>query len=402
MTQSHRFDGNIQRESTARISRPRPAQIKVNPGRIAWCCDQTNITLAELGEALNISAERLQEGNLTFNQMCRLERHFGCPPYFFKGKGRPKNPAHAVKFRTTASQQGISLNPSLFKIIGNAQTHIGSYADLMREWRGALTFAPPALSGTIEEKARQTREWLGLRDDTAYGFEDYRRLVEEKDILVVRSQGYMGEWRLDHPSVVGFSMPDGEAPLIFVKKTTPEMQAFTLFHELGHLLLHGKRAHIDGEEVLHGDHHARQEQEANRFAARCLVPESALNAADIPKRAAEFDNTFHPIAKRLGISVEVIVQALFDNKRIGRQQYDRYQSLARKQRAEKKPLQAGRAYGAVRHRHREPLGIFGMKYVRTMLDALNDGELTLSESCGYLGRIQAKEVRALERHLLDA
>lgn len=49
---------------------------------------------------------------------------------------------------------------------------------------------------------------------------------------------------------------------------------FTLFHEFGHVLLHGKRQQfIDFERV---DHLDRQEQEANDFAARSLIAPTDL------------------------------------------------------------------------------------------------------------------------------
>ena len=67
----------------------------VNPDRIAWCCDQTNITLAELGKSLKISPKRLQEGRLTSEEARMLWEYFGYSHFFFIAKGVPKKPAHA-------------------------------------------------------------------------------------------------------------------------------------------------------------------------------------------------------------------------------------------------------------------------------------------------------------------
>jgi HTH-type transcriptional regulator/antitoxin HigA len=51
---------------------------------------------------------------------------------------------------------------------------------------------------------------------------------------------------------------------------------FTFFHELGHILLHGKKEiFIDNDESRKGK--SKEEQEANEFAATTLVPPSKLN-----------------------------------------------------------------------------------------------------------------------------
>ncbi|WP_394647882.1 ImmA/IrrE family metallo-endopeptidase [uncultured Sphingomonas sp.] len=46
---------------------------------------------------------------------------------------------------------------------------------------------------------------------------------------------------------------------------------FTVFHEIGHLLLHGARTFVDGE--MDGKGSDVAEREANDFASRCIVPE---------------------------------------------------------------------------------------------------------------------------------
>ena len=370
----------------------------INPARIAWCCDQTNITLADLGKALRVSPKRLQEGKLTYKEERRMTEYFGYDGIFFMLDGVPKKSGPSVMFRTVANRQGIEMTPNLFRVINHAHYHADVYSIIMEEWGKPVSFAPPALSGSIDSKARQTREWLELHASLPYRYHHYRRAIERKEILVFRSRTYKGDFQLEHPKVTGFSIPDGEVPVIFIKKTTPEMQTFTMFHELGHLLLHGKSAHIDSEEALHGGDHAKQEREANRFAARCLLPDFTLNSKDIPKNAEDFDAAFRVFARPRGISPEVIVLLLFEEGRISQRQYDRYNALQRKQRPAEPPVQARKAPKG--KRHLEPLAVFGHKYVRTLLDAAITGEVTLHKTCVYLGNLQWEDVTAMERHML--
>ena len=372
-----------------------------NPDRIAWCCDQANITLAELGKTLKISPKRLQEGKLTSNEMYRLVKYFGYTHFFFVADGVPKKAAHAVMFRTVANQQGIEMNPSLFRVLNYAQGHTDAYNGILEEWRDTVSFAPPALSGSIKNKARQTREWLRMRDGVKYNFYGYRRLFEERNIQILLSQTYKGDFQLDHPKVVGFSMPDGDLPLIFVKKTKLYRQTFTLFHELGHLLLHGKNPHIDSEEALHDGDHAKQEREANTFAARCLISEAVLGKIEnIPKKAEDFDRAFWLEALRAGVGQEVVVQVLFEEGRISQRQYARYNTMLRKLPLDEPPLQARKTPKA--KRHLQLLDVYGPRYIRMLCDAMADGEITLVKACRFLGDAQVDEVAELRKqHIGD-
>jgi len=86
---------------------------------------------------------------------------------------------------------------------------------------------------------------------------------------------------------------------------------FALFHELGHLLLHGKRLFVlEGIDGLD----AKQEEEANHFAADQLIPQTAEYAAfksgNLTQRAVQ---TF---AAKLGISPGIVVGRLQNDGRI--------------------------------------------------------------------------------------
>lgn len=72
-------------------------------------------------------------------------------------------------------------------------------------------------------------------------------------------------------SAVGaFSMWDGEQPFIFLaRRRTPEGARFDLAHELGHLLLHSSDEPRS---------EAREEDEANQFAADFLIPPGIVHA----------------------------------------------------------------------------------------------------------------------------
>jgi Zn-dependent peptidase ImmA (M78 family) len=92
--------------------------------------------------------------------------------------------------------------------------------------------------------------------------------------------------RILDPGVSGTLVIAHGQALIAVNCADAEVrQRFTIAHEIGHYLLHGKsdRVFIDSATVFHRDEVASkgtrlQEIEANGFAAELLMPEDALKA----------------------------------------------------------------------------------------------------------------------------
>ena len=79
---------------------------------------------------------------------------------------------------------------------------------------------------------------------------------------------------------------------------------FTLFHEAGHILLHGKRLVF-----LEGDSHdGDEEHEANKFAADMLIPATAYRKLRVAKRFSK-PNLEH-FAQQIGIAPGIVVGRL--------------------------------------------------------------------------------------------
>jgi hypothetical protein len=85
---------------------------------------------------------------------------------------------------------------------------------------------------------------------------------------------------------------------------------FTFFHEAGHLLLHGKRGFfLEGM----GTPESKEEQEANEFAARTLVPpDFQYTMLGIPINT----HSIIKFARKIGVSPGIVVGQLQHYKRI--------------------------------------------------------------------------------------
>lgn len=90
---------------------------------------------------------------------------------------------------------------------------------------------------------------------------------------------------------------------------------FTLFHELGHVLLHPRgEVFIDDPTTVSGEH-AEQEDEANAFARDLLI--APAEAAQLPQLKSLSDMT--AFAQQLGISTGIVVGRLQREGHIGYQ-----------------------------------------------------------------------------------
>lgn len=373
----------------------------INPDRIAWCCADFGITPEQLAAETNISFATIEkvlarsEGSgLTFNQLSKLAGFFGRGVLFFMEQG-PVEPerVHTSAFRTLANQKP-ELSPKLKLLIERVEQQRSIFLALRDEMDDVdlPRFVHPNLPKNIGEVAEVVREWLGVGEINT--FDTYRAAIEDKGILVFRSNGYNGKWQIASDSpILGFSIYDAECPVIVVKKLYSNAQlTFTLMHELGHLLLH-KESSIDDESDLYS--HRGAEQEANAFAGLVLVPNEFLrriNYALMPDDVSEFDEWLSQHCRHWGVSTEVILRRLLDSGRLPQQSYAAY----RRWRAGL-PVEVAES-GTRMYRHREPKNIFGDNFVRTVLGALSGRRITLSKASTYLDGLSLNDLHKLERH----
>jgi HTH-type transcriptional regulator / antitoxin HigA len=118
-----------------------------------------------------------------------------------------------------------------------------------------------------------------------------------------------------------FLSPDKALLLLSFRHLTDDHFWFTFFHEAGHLLLHGQREFfLEGEDTPS----TKEEQEANEFATRVLIP-SEYQAALLKLHA----NTKDVIrfAVQIGVSSGIVVGQM---QHLGRIKYNQLNSLKRR------------------------------------------------------------------------
>lgn len=372
----------------------------INPERIAWCCADHGMTPGELASELGIASatmDRVMEGEdgLTFNQLRKIADHFGRGVLFFLEAGPvDETQVHTPQFRTLANQKP-ELSDKLKALIERVEKQRAVYLSLREDLDHGdrPLFNPPDLTEQSQhEAAGVARTWLGLSDQN--NFDSYRAAIEAHGVLVFRSNGYNGKWQIPKEDpTLGFSLYDPTCPVILVKKLPWEsQQAFTVMHELGHLLLH-KTSSIDDQRDL--ESREGREREANAFAGQLLVPDAFLariHDSERPGQVSLYDEWLERPRQAWGVSGEVILRRLLDAGRLPQLQYTAYRQW-RKESARPQNDRGSRQY-----RHREPRHVFGDTFVRTVLDALNARHVTLAKASSYLDSLKIKDLHRLEQY----
>lgn len=375
----------------------------VNLERIRWCCDDVGIALEELPRQVGIAPSTWDkfvhgERGLTFNQLRKIADSFNRGVLFFlEERGIDERRLRSPQFRTLANQRP-DLSPEIKALIERVEMQRDIYLSLLEDLGDdeASRFAPPELPrNSARAAAEVARQWLGLNGQAT--FSDYRKAVEERGVLVFRTMGYQGQWRIPEDSgIAGFSVYEPRCPVIVVRKQQSEKrQNFTLMHELGHVLLH-RSSFVDDEDTLFS--REGRERSANAFAGFVLVPDKHLNTIDDatrPLEVSEYYGWLRQDADNWGVSAEVILRRLMDSGRLERELYEAYRVWSQRQPIRK---QEG---GSRQWRNREPLHIFGSRFVRTIFDALHARQITLNKASGYLDNLKVKDVHKLEEHLAN-
>ncbi len=374
----------------------------INSEKITWCCADHGTTPGKLASAVGISLATMErvltgERGLTFPQLSKVASFFGRGALFFLEPGPvDETQVHTAAFRTLANQKP-ELTTELKLLIERVERQREIYLSLREDLDGAdlPRFEEPEdlPRDNPKEAAKVARRWLGLDDNNT--FDSYRAALETRGVLVFRSNGYNGKWQIAKKSpILGFSIYDRDCPVIVVKKQASEsQQSFTLMHELGHLLLH-RSSSIDDERDIQF-HQQGHEKDANTFAGHLLVPAAFLARVDDkyrPRQVSEFDEWLKPLRRKWGLSTEVILRRLLDVGRLSQEQYADYRHWRS---AQSSPEQNG---GARMNRHREPSHIFGDRFVRAVLDALNSRYITLAKASSYLDGLKINDLHRLERY----
>ncbi len=381
-------------------------KIAINPNRLEWCLNAVQIDIEHLSAELHIAQKTLEQvmakkNALSIGQLEKLANYFKRSLLFFlETEDVQEEKIYSPQFRTINNQKPIR-SPKLRGFVERVEKQRQIYLDLLDDLGEPINsnwYPELNLDANIKEISENVRKWLGLAlsDD----FNSIRESVENKGIMVIVSNGYNGKWQIDKNNPVrGFSLYYQILPIIVVKKQQSKgAQAFTLMHELAHLLLH-KTSVIDNDDDFY--RYQGKEKESNEFAGNLLIPDEFVNQIDTDKlltlEISEYDHFLSDYKKLWCVSGRAILVRLLVNKKIPQ---SHYQSYVRFKNALHKNINT-RVAGSIprTYRHKEPINVFGRLFVYAVFDSLHNKNITLAKASTYLDNLKISDVRQLEQYV---
>lgn len=389
------------------------AKALVKPELLVWARRSAKVSVEDAGRAVNVAAERIEawekgDDAPTVAQLRTLAKKYHFPLAVFYLPEPPLDFAPLRDFRRIPDNANESISPNLAYHLRNAQERrelaLELYGDQRREpaslpLHAALRDDPEAVGQAIRDFLEVDAESQKKAARQGRSFDFWRRKMEEHDVLVFVVSG--PHYRVDLTEMRGFAIASPRFPVVVIngKDNSEGGKAFTLLHELTHIIL-GESAISNGaaEKLARTTEEHQIERFCDAVAAAALMPASLLLSfppvAQTTGTRPWSDNELRDIARALGVSRHALLlrfvtlrRATWDFYRTQRARFDEERRKAA-EKEEKKSVPIKR-----------PILLMswnGRGYTRLVLRSYYDQLITLNDVSSYLGA-KLKHIPALEQ-----
>jgi len=381
----------------------------IRPELLIWARRTTGFEIVQVAKKLQIPPERLEEwerdaGRPTMVQLRKLAKVYKRPLGVFYLPEPPPDVRPLHDFRRLPGKVAGVQSPELRFEIRRAHSRRELVLDLSQGVGGP----PPtfALSATLadnpETLGTAIRIALGIRyeDQIISGgphetLNAWRSALENAGVLVFQAT------TVAVTEIRGFSIGEAPLPAVVVNiKDSPRGRTFTMLHELAHLVLH-KGGLCDTLED--GERHPedkRAEIFCNHVAGATLVPKQHLLAEELVRgkpRPAEWpDDDVERLAKRYGVSREVVLRRLLTFDCITHGFYDRKIRRYHEEYEEQAQQHPARGFAPP---HMMAISAVGPFFARLVLSSYYQDHITASEVSDFL-EVRLRHLPKIEASLL--
>ncbi len=265
---------------------PSNQAIAVNPSLLAWAREESGYALDKIAKRLNVKEERVaawETGDLrpTLRQVENLARFLHRPLNVFFMPRPPQLPPLAAEYRRLPDVEPGHESPELRLALRQMLTRRENALNLMGELGEAIPeFSLRAhLRESPIEVGQRLRQATGVAVATQLGWaneyeawREWRAAVEQLGVLVFQFP------KVSLSEVRGLALLRTPMPVAAVNgKEIPEARAFTLCHEVVHLMLAASNEEVAAaREHRTGNEWLEVERFAEVAASHALLPENAL------------------------------------------------------------------------------------------------------------------------------
>jgi Zn-dependent peptidase ImmA (M78 family)/transcriptional regulator with XRE-family HTH domain len=382
--------------------------VGVQPAVLRWARESIGKSIEDVARALkrrsgdDIVAWENGHAAPTYAQLEKLAEAYKRPLVLFFFPAPPEEEVPEKDFRTLPHEDLLGLLPDTRVKLRQARAYQIAMHELWGNvnptsspiWR-SVSLSP---SDRINEQAHRVREVLGVtidaqkawRNDEDAALKNWRVCIEAIGVFV-----FKGTFK--QKSISSFCLNDEQFPLIYINNSTPKTrQIFSLFHELGHVLLRMNglsmvdAKYIGGLSKRDGD----IEKFCNALASEVLMPRDDFEreAADVVGVEGVADEVCGRLAGLYKVSREVVLRRFLD---IGLVDNKFYTSKSNEWSSVRKTASAGGGdYSLTTKTY------LSEKYAREVFTRYFRNQISKEEAADYLG-VKPQNIDGLETAVFE-
>lgn len=373
------------------------SEIPYNRDVLRWAREWRQRTVEEAARHVNTSADKISEweegaSKPTVRQARLLAEFYERPflEFFLPEPPDVTKPPSLIDYRLY-SGQGPSDQSNVEHILRWAQEMRLNVLDLYdllgeeppsfpRELYATTSDDPERVAGVVRGASGfDQEEQTALGNSKRYLITGLvRRAVESLGVIVLRRS------ELSKHGVRGVCLYDEKVPVVVFGKEAPTAQAFTIVHELGHVVLQNGSISGPPTAISSSRRGFEQERWCNRFAAAFLMPREALAElwpAPSEPRAELSDEELDPIAAHFAVSPHAALIRLINLKYV---QASYYWDKKRADFIEAESVPA-KNYGRAAYYGTRYRSVVGDTYTGLVLEALHGGLMTHHSAAEFMG-----------------
>lgn len=369
---------------------------QVTPTILSWAREDAGFSVETTAKKAGVRPEQVQkweqgESKPTMNQLRKLAWAYRRPLAVFFLPEPPEGFQPLHDFRRLPGEVADVYSPALRYHIRRARTRRKTAIELYQ----LAQESPPSfkLAGSLQEGpaslAQKMRDYVGvpLAEQLSWeqGYQTFRlwrAALERAGVLIFEATD------IEPDQMRAFSIVERPLPAIVLNmKDALNARVFSLFHELAHIVLNQEALCDILEEAERPAEEQRIEVYCNTVAAEFLVPREALLEQPVVRQIGSTeqwsDDSIDRLAKKFGVSREVIVRRLLECGRTNRRFYEKkradYQREYERREREKKDK------GGFAPPHLMAFNESGPTFSRLVVENYENRRITAGDLCEYLG-----------------
>jgi Zn-dependent peptidase ImmA (M78 family)/transcriptional regulator with XRE-family HTH domain len=368
---------------------PATLPVPINPSVLEWARKESGYGVDRVAERLQVKPERVEawergERPPTLRQVQELARFFHRPLNVFFLPSPPQVPPLAAEYRrlpgVIPGQESPQLRLAVRQMSSRRETALSLLEELGEPIPGFVLQAH--LREAPKDVGARVRAALGIAIETQLAWRDewqawreWRAAVEGLGVLVFQFP------KVEPNEARGLSLLRFPLPVVGVNsKEQPEPKAYTLVHEVVHLMLAAGHEEVAAlQEKRSGEEWEEVERFAESAASYALIPENTLRAA-IGNQMRNWDiSAVRQLARRFRVTPLAMATRLRASGYMDWPQYRAWKQSWNEYVATLPPRKSGPV-----HPVDISLGRNGKPYVQIVLEALAANRITSVDAAKHL------------------